>query len=590
MNGSEAYGALVRPKLAQLLELLHLDIVFEKASGCHLWPSGSDVPILDLVGGYGTLLFGHNHPQLVSAAIDYLSASRPVHVQGSLKPLTGELAARLGRGQYHVLFASSGAEAVEAALKHVLLERRGPIIALEGAFHGKTLGALQLTANPAYRDGFETGLPVVRVPANDTAALRDAFARHRPAALFLELIQGEGGVIPLSPEFVARARELCTDAALVVDECQTGLGRTGTFLACEQYGLSPDLVILSKALGGGIAKLAALLIRSERWRPELSMIHTSTYADDDLSSAVALRVLDLLTDDVLADCAATGRWLRERLGELAAQYPEVVRSVRGAGLMLGIELAKPSCGFLLPLLGEQLGFVVAGYLYHRHRIRIAPTLSSPLTLRLQPPVVTPRHELKRFIEAMRDVCQTLAAGDVTRLTRYFLPASMPRSEAVRDGWMSYRQERPTTCPRVGWLFHLNDADDLLSVEPGLAALSAAERAEYLRHLERQIVPIVISSTDVSLRKGRRVRFDAILLPLTARRIRELLDAGETRWLRGLVQHGIDVAHERGCRLVSLGQYTSIAMRNGATVRPGPIGVTTGNAYAVALAVEAIERG
>src|SRR5262249_5861226 len=181
MNGTDAYRTLVRPRLAELLQLLHLDVTFTRAEGCYVWPEGSARPVLDLVGGYGTLLFGHNHPQLVQAAVDYFRAGRPVHVQGSLKPLTGELAARLSRGAYHVLFANSGAEAVEAALKHVLLERRGPIVALEGAFHGKTLGALQLTANPLYQRGFETGLEVVHVPPNDTRAIRLAFERHRPA-------------------------------------------------------------------------------------------------------------------------------------------------------------------------------------------------------------------------------------------------------------------------------------------------------------------------------------------------------------------------------------------------------------------------
>jgi acetylornithine/succinyldiaminopimelate/putrescine aminotransferase/predicted amino acid dehydrogenase len=589
MIGSEAYACLVRPKLAELLRFLRLDVVFDRASGCHVWPRGSSAPVLDLVGGYGTLLFGHNHPRLVRAAVDYLRGGRPVHVQGSLKPLTGELAARLARDAYHVLFANSGAEAVEAALKHVLLERHGPIIALEGAFHGKTLGALQLTANPAYRDGFDLGLEVIHVPANDGAALRAAFARHRPAALFLELIQGEGGIIPLAPEFVSLARELCREAALVVDECQTGLGRTGTFLACEHYGLTPDLVILSKSLGGGIAKLAALLVRTERWRPELSVRHTSTFADDDFSSAVALGVLDLLTDEALAECAAKGRWLKERLSGLVAEFPGVLRDVRGLGLMLGVELAEPRDGFLLRLVGRDLGFVVAGHLYHRHHIRIAPTLSRPLTLRVQPPVVTPRAELERFVEALRDVCEQIRSGNSLGLTRYFLGGTPPQGEEVRPGSFSFCQERPAHGLRVGWLFHLNDADDLRHVEPGFAELEPAQREAYLRHVERHIVPVVISSVDVTARGGRGVRFDAILLPLTARRIRELLDAGATRWLRGLVQHGIDVARERGCKLVSLGQYTSVVMRNGAAVRPGPVGITTGNAYAVALALEAIER-
>jgi acetylornithine/succinyldiaminopimelate/putrescine aminotransferase/predicted amino acid dehydrogenase len=589
MNGQEAYATLVRPKLAELLELIHLNVVFERASGCYLWPKGSSLPVLDLVGGYGTLLFGHNHPQLVNAAVNYLRADGPVHVQGSLKPLTGELAARLSRGRYHVLFASSGACAVEVALKHVLMERQGPIVALAGAFHGKTLGALQLTANPAYRNGFETGLPVVRIPPNDTTALREVFQRHRPAALFLELVQGEGGVVPLTREFVSVARALCKETVLVVDECQTGMGRTGRFLACDHYDLEPDLVLLSKGLSGGIAKLAAVLIRSERWRPELSMLHTSTYADDDLSAAVALAALDLLTEPALAACAKTGRWLKTRLTELAGEYPDVLRGVRGLGLMLGIELATPRTDFLLPLIGSDLGYVVAGYLYHRHRIRIAPTLSNPLTLRIQPPLVTPREELERFVAALHDVCQTIQTGDVLKLTRYFLPGSVPRSEEVRSGCFVYHKDPPTDLPRVGWLFHLNEADDLVNVEPDFALLSSEDKKDYLRHLERRVVPVLMSATDVTSRIGPTARFETILLPLTAGRIRALLDAGDTRWLRRLVQHGIDVAQQRGCRVVSLGQYTSIILRNGTDVRPGRIGVTTGNTYTVALAIEGIER-
>lgn len=590
LDGAEAYRRLVRPKLSELLGFLHLDVTFDRASGCYLWPLGSEEPVLDLVGGYGTLLFGHNHPHLVNAAINFLRAGRPIHAQGSLKPLSGELAARLSRGAYHVLLANSGTEAVEAAIKHVMLERRGPIVALEGAFHGKTLGALQLTANPAYRQGFETDLELIRIPPNDTRALRAAFEVHRPAALFLELVQGEGGVVPLTHDFVALARGLCREAALVVDECQTGLGRTGKFLACEHYGLEPDLVILSKILGGGIAKIAALLIRDDRHRPELGLIHTSTFADDEFSSAVALGVLDLLTEDALAACAETGRWLRQELAGLAAAYTDVLREVRGLGLMLGVEFARPNRGFLLPLMGKDLGLIVSGYLYHQHRIRIAPTLSHPLTLRIQPPLVTPRRELQRFVAALGDVCERIRAGDVAGLTRYFLPAQAGTAREAPAGCFIACEDRPTPAPRVGWLFHLIDADDLVSLEPGFKALSFAQREEYLMHLERHVTPIVMDSVDVTSQTGRTVRFNAILLPVTARRIKQLLEARELEWLRALIERGIDVATDLGCQVVSLGQYTSIAMRNGVAARPRPLGLTTGNAYAIALALEAIEQG
>jgi len=588
-DGSEAYGTWVRPKLVEHLEFLHLDVTFERAAGCYLWPRGSEAPVLDLVGGYGTLFFGHNHPALVEAAVEYLRAGRPIHAQGSLKPLCGRLAERLSRGAYRVLFANSGAEAIEAALKHVLMERRAPIIALEGAFHGKTLGALQLTANPAYREGFETGLEVHRVPPNDLPALREAFRRHRPAALFLELVQGEGGVVPLSREFVALARELCTEAALVVDECQTGLGRTGAFLACDHHGLTPDLVVLSKILGGGLAKIAALLIRTDRYRPELGVIHTSTYADDDLSAAVALRVLDLLTEDALAACAETGRWLKRRLSDLAAEYPDILREVRGLGLMLGVEFMPDERSFLLRLVGRDLGLVVAGYLYHQHRIRIAPTLSNPMTLRVQPPLGTPRPELERFVGALGDVCERLRKGDALGLTRYFLPARVRTSAEVGGGWIAACPHRPTAAPGVAWLFHLIDADDMVSLEPGFAALPFRDREDYLRHMERRLTPVLMDAFDVTSRTGRVARFNAILLPVTARRMAQLMEAGETAWLRACVERGIDAAEELGCDVVVLGQYTSIVTRNGRAVRPRPVGLTTGNAYAIALAVEAIER-
>ena len=587
--GPEAYRKLVRPKLVELLEFLHLDVNYERASGCHLWPAGAKEPVLDLVGGYGTLLFGHNHPALVNAAVAYLNAGRPIHAQGSLKPLSGELARHLSRGSYHVLFSNSGAEAVEAALKHVMLERRGSIVALEGAFHGKTLGALQLTANPAYRDGFEMGLEVFRVPPNDTHALREVFGLHRPTALFLELIQGEGGVVPLTQEFVSVARELCTDATLVVDECQTGLGRTGKFLACEHYGLTPDLLILSKILGGGIAKIAALLIRNEHYLPKLGLIHTSTFADDDFSAAVALQVLDLLTDDTLALCAGTGHWLKQELASLVSTYPDVLREVRGLGLMLGLEFAPPARGFLLPAFGQDLGLVIAGYLFHQHRIRIAPTLSNPMTLRIQPPLVTPLTELKRLLSALVDVCEKIRTRDAFGLTRYFLPLHPSTSAEVADRWHVACQDRPTRTPRAGWLFHLIDADDLVSLEPSFAELPISQRDEYLLHLERRVTPVVMDSIDVTSRTGQTVRFNAILLPLTSRRIKQFLDARDLDWLRALTERGIDVAERLGCQVVSLGQYTSIVMRNGLAARPRPIGMTTGNACAIALALEAIRQ-
>ena len=184
-------------------------------------------------------------------------------------------------------------------MKHAILETGSrTFIALEKGFHGKTLGAVQLTANQDYREPFLIdGLTVHRVRVNDIAHLEQTFARTGSlAGLIFEPIQGEGGVREITPEFAQRAAALCAarGAPLIADEIQTGMGRTGTFLACEALGVTPDYVLLSKALGGGLAKISATLIRRERHVDKFDVLHTSTYAEDDYSSGVSLKALELL--------------------------------------------------------------------------------------------------------------------------------------------------------------------------------------------------------------------------------------------------------------------------------------------------------
>ena len=190
-------------------------------------------------------------------------------------------------------------------MKHAILETGSrTFIALEKGFHGKTLGAVQLTSNQDYREPFLIdGLTVHRVRANDIAHLEQTFARTGSlAGLMFEPIQGEGGVREITAEFAQRAAALCSarGAPLIADEIQTGMGRTGTFLACEALGVTPDYVLLSKALGGGLAKISATLIRRERHVDKFDVLHTSTYAEDDYSSGVALKTLELLDEAALA--------------------------------------------------------------------------------------------------------------------------------------------------------------------------------------------------------------------------------------------------------------------------------------------------
>lgn len=337
------------PRLTGLLAAVGLDVAYHRAAGDTLYfrdDAGRDVPVLDMVGGFGSLILGHHHPQLVGEAIRVLSEGVPIHSQGSTRPLTRTFAealnARVGGG-YHVVLANTGAEAVEAAMKHAMLATGGSEwIALEGAFHGKTLGTVQLAGSPHHREPFDIpGMPVHRVRLNDVAHLEAIFAAaQQPAGFFIEPIQGEGGVHEMNSAFAQRAAELCRQRGipLIADECQTGVGRTGRFLACEHLGVRPDYVVLCKALGGGIAKVAALLVQREQYQPAFDQKHSSTFAGDELSSAVALRVLAMVDDALLARVCQQGDRLRAGLTRLAGAFPTVIADVRGRGLMLAIQL------------------------------------------------------------------------------------------------------------------------------------------------------------------------------------------------------------------------------------------------------------
>ncbi len=603
-----------KPRLNQLLHTLRLDVSYVRGEGDHLFyhdSSGREVAVLDLVGGYGSLILGHSHRALVVEAQRLIQSGRPFHAQGSRRDyaqrLASELSRRAGR-DYCVVFGNSGAEAVEAAMKHAMLETGArTFIALDRGFHGKTLGALQLTANPQYREAFAlASLNILRIAANNFKQLEAAFAVGGDLAGFIfEPILGEGGVRLVEAAYLHRAAQLCAERGvpLIADECQTGLGRTGAFLACEALGVRPDYIVLSKALGGGIAKISALLVARERYCDEFDLKHTSTYAEDDFSCAIASKTLELIDDALIAACAAKGERLLTGLRALAAAHPTVIAQIRGRGLMLAIEFhsAAHSSSFLLRFLSaqEDLAYVIAGYLLNVHRIRIAPTLSDRFTLRLEPSAFIEEVEIQRLLTALAEVCSLLARGNVLGLTGFFLSGNgtgtVSREAARTDGkFVAFNEphfhlrQKQTSTVRVAWLCHFVDTDDFVSVEPQFSAVPAREREEYLAHFVSRTTPVVMSAVDVRSEAGGTVRVFPILLPFTSRWVKRQLDGGCLALPQALVQQGIDLAHSLDCKMVALGQYTSIVTLNGTRVAKNGIGVTTGNSYAIVLALEAIE--
>ena len=338
-------------QMVRVLRAIGYDVGFARGRGAYLYDRNGN-EFLDLLSGFGVFALGRNHPKLREALLSVLQAELPNLVQMDVSTLAGLLAQRLLRRVPHlekVFFANSGAEAVEAAIKfsRAATGRTG-IIFCDHAFHGLSYGALSLNGDAVFRSGFEPLLPdCIKIPFNDLAALEQALATKRIAAFVVEPIQGKGVHLP-DDGYLRGAAELCRKhgALFVADEIQTGLGRTGRFLAVEHWGVEPDMVTIAKALSGGHVPVGAVLTR--KWvfdkvfnRMDRAVVHGSTFGKNDLAMAAGLATLDVLESEKLIENAeAQGARLMRSLSAMADRY-ELLKEVRGKGLMIGVEFGPP---------------------------------------------------------------------------------------------------------------------------------------------------------------------------------------------------------------------------------------------------------
>ncbi|MCS7007040.1 MAG: acetylornithine/succinylornithine family transaminase [Thermoleophilia bacterium] len=343
---------------------------------------------LDFGGGIAVVALGHCHPAPLAAArtqLDRLWHASNLYFTEPQAELAARLSARFGGAQ--AFFCNSGAEAVEAALKYARKATGKPgVVALEGSFHGRTLGALSATGQPAKREPFAPLLPGVRfVPPNDVAALRAA-VDEEVGLILCEPVLGEGGVIPLDRAFLEAAREL--DALLCVDEVQCGMGRTGTFFAFEQAGIRPDLVTLAKALGNGLP-IGALLVADEVAGAFEPGDHGSTFGGNPVSCAAACAVVDAIDEELLANVRARGAQLFAEL----ALLPKV-RAVRGLGLLLGV-IVDTAASAVVDACRER-GLLVLS--------------AGEDVVRLAPPLTVGEDEVEEAARVMADALSTLASA------------------------------------------------------------------------------------------------------------------------------------------------------------------------------------
>lgn len=422
-HGCEAFRDFVNPTLALRAELGGEPTRLVSAEGCCLMDEEGRV-YLDFLAGWGTQAFGHRSPQVEAALRGFLDGSEPNLTPSRVGPAAGRLAEalHLRTGYDRTFLANGGTEAVEAALKLARAATGRPRLAcLEGAYHGCTYGSLAMMAEGPYKEGFGPHLPeVIALPFGDAETLRRALADPALAAVVVEPIQVEGGMRALPSEFLD---VLCAGTSpegplLVADEVQTGLGRTGAFLASGQWPRRPDVVVLGKALGGGAMPLSALLTRGpifDRAYGTLARceLHASTFGGNALAATAGLATVTALDEALLKEVRAKGRTFHEALDRHVAPSP-LVQDIRGEGLLWGVELRAPDHPvFRFDYLGlPELGDVDAsGFLALRALLRrrfLAHVCGHAWqVLRLHPPLTVEPGDLEAFAEALGDVLTEL---------------------------------------------------------------------------------------------------------------------------------------------------------------------------------------
>ena len=418
------YQEHVNPQWVSLLNLLGMNVEYERCFGCELFTKDGR-RILDFLSGYCVHNAGHNHPYIIQALKDEMDKCGPAMLQSHVPEIAGELARRLcelaGGDLEKVYFGSSGSEGVEAAIKFARASTgRDGIVYAKSSFHGLTTGALSLMNDAFWREGFGALLPeTLGVPYGDIAALEHALTSKPRAAFVVEPLQAEAGIHVPARAYLQRAQALCrqTGALFVLDEVQTGMCRTGTFLAAHQFDVQPDMVVLAKALSGGLMPVSAVLMTDKIYHAVYSslkraIVHTSTFSENSLSMRAGLATLDVLEREELgARALHLGEIFRAKLRRELAGF-DMVREVRGMGLLNGIEFVPPKKLAFRALYEAfhgihpaMFGQIVVMRMFREKGILTQICGNNFMVLKAAPPLMVTSERLDEFVNAIRDVVE-----------------------------------------------------------------------------------------------------------------------------------------------------------------------------------------
>lgn len=416
----ENYREYVNAAAVQLLGLLDFDKHFVKAKGTKVYDEDGR-EYIDFLGGYGALNLGHNNEYVLEGIKKVIGL--PNILQASIYNFAGALAKNLslltGGQLKKTFFANSGAEAVEGALKVAkTASGKTKIAYCQNSFHGKSMGALSVTGREKYQKPFKPLVPdCYPVPYGDDKALEDLLKTGGFAAFIVEPVQGEGGINVPPQGYLRKVREICDKHGvyLIVDEIQTGFGRTGYMFAYQADEIVPDIVCFAKSIGGGIMPIGGYIAKEDIWKKaygtiDKAFLHTSTFGGNTLACAAGIATIEYLVENNLdRQAREKGDYLIKKLLELKAKYP-IIKDVRGRGLMIGLEFEEPkgilnkiTVGKLSELSKEYFASLVAGKLMNEYGIITAYTLNNPNVIRLEPPLIVEFEELDKIVYALNDI-------------------------------------------------------------------------------------------------------------------------------------------------------------------------------------------
>ncbi len=405
MNLFESYGRLINPAYPSFLNKLGLNNVAVKAQGATITDSEGKTYI-DCVGGYGLFNLGHNNPDIIESLTGQLQEQQLL-----TRPLISEVQVRLAEciekitpGELSCSFIlNSGSEAIDCAIKLVRLHKgKKTIITAQKSFHGHTFGALTASGLPSFKRAFQPLLPgFINVPFGDIEALKQSITADAGAVL-IEPIQHEAGVLLPMDGYLKKVRELCDqhDLILILDEIKTGFGKTGRMFACEHYDVVPDILVLGKSLGGGLIPTGAVVGKSNLWkRFGLSFsMSASSYAGNVLACRAGLSTIRYIQEgNLLAECAEKGKMLLRSLIDCISEYPNILQSVEGLGLLIGIEAKSGKIALELAKEMIQQGIIMV------------PAFGNSSILMVEPPLVISFQQIRTVLDSFATACVNVSS-------------------------------------------------------------------------------------------------------------------------------------------------------------------------------------